>query len=325
MAGLPRIIVTAGEPAGIGPDLCVALAQQSWPCEVVVAADRRVLGARARQLGRQITIHDYSAGYQSGAGSLCVAHFSAPNPVLPGKLDPGNAHHVLELLDYACDGCRRGEFAAMVTAPVQKSIIQDAGFEFSGHTEYLAARCDATPVMLLTAGQLRVALVTTHLPLQRVPAAITQAAIRQVATVLDRDLRTRFGIATPRILACGLNPHAGEAGHLGHEEIDTIAPAIAALRADGIDIKGPVPADTAFTPRLLAQADVVLAMYHDQGLTALKYAGFGSAVNITLGLPIVRTSVDHGTALDLAGTGRADSGSLQAALTAAIGLAAVGR
>jgi 4-hydroxythreonine-4-phosphate dehydrogenase len=251
-----------------------------------------------------------------------VLHHGTAAEVRSGQLNPANAAYVLHLLDRAIDGCLRGDFDAMVTAPVQKSVINDGGIPFSGHTEYLAARTGAAlPVMMLVSGQLRVALATTHLPLASVSGAITQPLLEQVLHILDHDLRTRFEIRAPRILVCGLNPHAGEAGHLGREEIEVIAPALQNLRRHGMQLIGPAPADTAFTPHMLQQADAVLAMYHDQGLPVIKYVGFSNAVNITLGLPILRTSVDHGTALDLAGTGKADAGSLGAALALAIELA----
>jgi 4-hydroxythreonine-4-phosphate dehydrogenase len=255
-------------------------------------------------------------------GTLPIAAVPLRAEVVAGRLDTSNASYVLSTLDLAIDGCMDGTFAAMVTAPVQKSVIADSGVAFSGHTEYLAERTGAPlPVMLLAAGSLRVALATTHLPLSAVSAAITPPLLENVLRILDRDLRTRFRLESPRILVCGLNPHAGESGHLGREEIDTIIPTLAKLRASGLNLIGPAPADTAFTPRMLAGADAVLAMFHDQGLPVLKYAGFGNAVNVTLGLPIIRTSVDHGTALDLAGSGRADAGSLIAAVELALTLA----
>lgn len=322
-ANRQRIVVTSGEPAGIGPDLCLALAERSWPCELVIACDRRVLCTRARQLGKTVAIEEYDATKPRSGVGLRVAHFPTRKAVVAGTLDVDNAQYVLDLLDFASDGCQRGEFAAVVTAPVQKSVINDAGIAFTGHTEYLAERTHTPlPVMMLVADKLRVALATTHLPLSQVSRAITRESIEQVVSIVDRDLRAHFGIAAPRILVCGLNPHAGESGHLGREEIDTIIPALSALRARGFNVTGPAPADTAFTPRMLENADVVLAMYHDQGLPVLKYAGFGNAVNVTLGLPIVRTSVDHGTALDLAGTGKADNGSLIAAIECAIEMTA---
>ena len=313
----PRIALTSGEPAGIGPDLCIALAQlarrEDLGCEVVCLIDRAALDERAAAL----KVRDVQT-----PGRFVVEPHAAPFPVTAGTLDSRNARHVLELLDRAIAGCRSGEFAAMVTAPVQKSVINDAGIAFTGHTEYLAAACGiARPVMMLACETLKVALVTTHLPLSAVPAAITRAAVEDTLRILDEDLRRHHGIARARIAVCGLNPHAGESGHLGREEIEVIAPAIERAKAAGIDCHGPLPADTAFLPRLIEGCDVVLAMYHDQGLPVLKYAGFGSAVNVTLGLPFLRTSVDHGTALDLAGTGRADAGSLEAALRLAARLA----
>ncbi|HEY4369230.1 MAG TPA: 4-hydroxythreonine-4-phosphate dehydrogenase PdxA [Steroidobacteraceae bacterium] len=322
---LPRIILTSGEPAGIGPDLCVALASRPWPCELIVAADRQLLAARAQQLQIPLQISAVEAladRVPHQPGVLRVLHLPTTTTVRTGRLDKANARYVLSLLDSALDGCLRGDFDAMATAPVQKSIINDAGIPFSGHTEYLAQRSGAAlPVMMLVAGRLRVALATTHLPLSAVSSAITPALLEQVLRVLDHDLRARFQVRTPRILVCGLNPHAGESGHLGREEIEVIAPVLASLRAQGLQLIGPAPADTAFTPHMLEQADAVLAMFHDQGLPVLKYAGFGNAVNVTLGLPIVRTSVDHGTALDLAGSGKADPGSMIAALEMAIDIA----
>jgi 4-hydroxythreonine-4-phosphate dehydrogenase len=326
---LPRIILTSGEPAGIGPDLCVRIAQRAWPCELLVAGDASLIESRARLLNSSVRIDvvdSTASAAPSAANVIRVLHRPLRTAARPGQLNAANAGYVLELLDLAADACSSGDVDAMVTAPVQKSIINDAGIAFSGHTEYLAERTGAAlPVMMLVAGQLRVALATTHLPLSAVSAAITSALLEKVIRILEHDLRIRFGIAAPRIMVCGLNPHAGESGHLGHEEIDTIAPTLEALRREGLHLIGPVPADTAFTPRQLELADAVLAMYHDQGLPVLKYAGFGDAVNVTLGLPIVRTSVDHGTALSLAGTGAADSGSLMAALELALSLASTRR
>ena len=323
---LSRIILTSGEPAGIGPDLCIALASRSWPCDLIVAADRHLLEERARQLQSPVQFSIVESLGQRAAhhpGVLRVLHSPTNSPVRTGALDKSNARYVLSLLDSALDGCLRGDFDAMVTAPVQKSIINDAGIPFSGHTEYLAERSGAAlPVMMLVAGSLRVALATTHLPLSAVSKAITATLLEQVLRVLDHDLRARFKIRAPRILVCGLNPHAGESGHLGREEIEIIAPVLASLRGQGLQLTGPAPADTAFTPHMLEQADAVLAMFHDQGLPVLKYAGFGNAVNVTLGLPIVRTSVDHGTALDLAGSGKADPGSMVAALEMALAMSA---
>lgn len=322
----PRLILTAGEPAGIGPDLCLAIADRAWDCELVVASDIEVLAERASSLGVDVELTEFEAGQPAERhrrGTLCVRHVPTAKAVRAGLLDRANAAHVLEMLDAAIEGCVSGRFDAMVTAPVQKSVINDAGVPFSGHTEYLAERCGGVhPVMLLASGKLRVALATTHIPLHAVPSAITAALLERVIRILHTDLRSKFGIAKPRILVCGLNPHAGESGHLGREEITVITPTINALRSDGLDLIGPAPADTAFTPHRLEGVDAVLAMFHDQGLPVIKYAGFGNAVNVTLGLPIVRTSVDHGTALDLAGTGRADAGSLIAAIQLAIELCA---
>jgi 4-hydroxythreonine-4-phosphate dehydrogenase len=322
----PRLILTCGEPAGIGPDLCIEIAGRAWPCELVVAGDMEVLQARAQQLRKPLTLLPYSRGTQPAehrAGTLRVMHIPVAAAVRPGQLDRANARHVLALLDRAIEGCLAGEFAAMVTAPVQKSVINDAGVAFSGHTEYLAERTGgAHPVMMLANGSLRVALATTHLPLKDVSAAITGELVQRVLRIVDGDLRSRFAIPAPRILVCGLNPHAGESGHLGREELEVIAPALDMLRRSGMQLTGPAPADTAFTAHMLQQADAVLAMYHDQGLPVIKYAGFENAVNVTLGLPIIRTSVDHGTALSLAGTGQADAGSMAAAIELALQLAA---
>jgi 4-hydroxythreonine-4-phosphate dehydrogenase len=319
----PRLIITSGEPAGIGPDLCLALARRSWPCELIVAGDLQVLQERARLLNAPCRLVPWRSDRAAAAesGTLAVLHMAARAAVQPGKLDPANASYVLALLDAAADGCLHGEFDAVVTAPVQKSVINEAGIAFSGHTEHFAARTGgAHPVMMLVSGDLRVALATTHLPLREVSAAITRELLHRVLRILDHDLRLRFDLARPRILVCGLNPHAGESGCLGREEIEVIAPALAELRAAGLHLTGPAPADTAFTPHMLAQCDAVLAMYHDQGLPVIKYAGFSTAVNVTLGLPIIRTSVDHGTALELAGSGAADPGSLCAAIDLAIEL-----
>jgi 4-hydroxythreonine-4-phosphate dehydrogenase len=321
---IPRLILTSGEPAGIGPDVCLGALTRDWPCEIVVAGNRPVLEARALSLGLASRFHAYASGTAARthrADAVAIIDLPIAEPVIPGKLDSRNARYVLALLDRAVDGCRAGEFQAMVTAPLQKSVINDAGIAFTGHTEYLAARLGiARPVMMLIAGKLRVALVTTHLPLARVAAAITATAITETVRTVADELRTRWRIARPRMVVCGLNPHAGESGHLGEEETRIIAPALELLRREGLDVVGPIPADTAFTPNALTGVDAVVAMYHDQGLPVLKSAGFGHAVNITLGLPIIRTSVDHGTALDLAGTGRADASSLAAAIDAALAL-----
>jgi 4-hydroxythreonine-4-phosphate dehydrogenase len=321
-AKLTRIALTPGEPAGIGPELALALAQRDWPVQLVAIADRQLLASRAAMLGIRVALTDYDPAADaqpSRAGQLTVCPQALAATSRPGRLDPRNAAYVLASLDRAADGCRQCEFAAMVTGPVHKGTINDAGVAFTGHTEYLAAHCRAPlPVMLLVAGELRVALVTTHLPLRAVPDRITAERIVSTARILDAGLRRGFGLDAPRIMVLGLNPHAGESGHLGTEEQEIIEPAIAELEAAGLDVTGPLPADTAFTPPMLAKADAVLAMYHDQGLTVLKHRGFGKAVNVTLGLPIVRTSVDHGTALELAGRGQADAGSLVAALELAI-------
>jgi 4-hydroxythreonine-4-phosphate dehydrogenase len=311
------IAVTAGEPAGIGPDLCLALASLDLPCSLVIIGSHTLLAERARQLELPVTLHPYLSRGQHApreAGSIDVIDVPLGAPCVAGRLDPANALHVLALLDRAIAGCVEGEFAAMVTAPVQKSVINDAGVPFTGHTEYLAAHTGtAHPVMLLATESLRVALATTHLPLRAVSDAITASLLDTTLRILADDVRRLWGISRPRIAVCGLNPHAGESGHLGTEDRDVIAPAVERARTAGMLVDGPIPADTVFVPRALSNYDVVLSMYHDQGLPVLKHSGFGSAVNVTLGLPIIRTSVDHGTALDLAGTGRADAGSLIAA------------
>jgi 4-hydroxythreonine-4-phosphate dehydrogenase len=314
---VPTLAVTTGEPAGIGPDLCAAIAARGWNCRVVLLGDRRLLGRVRGTRSLMDSLPDYDAGAPSRRG-VEVLHVPLAAPCVAGRLDVANARYVLGLLDRATDGCVRGEFAAMVTAPVHKGIISDSGIPFSGHTEYLARRSGARrPVMMLAGGGMRVALATTHLPLAKVPAAITPATLASVIRILDKDLRRLFAIRRPRIIVCGLNPHAGEGGHLGREEIEVIGPVVSRLRRSGLDLVGPLPADTAFLPAQLEGRDAVLAMYHDQGLPVLKHAAFGHAVNVTLGLPIVRTSVDHGTAVDLAGTGRVDPGSMLAALAMA--------
>ena len=325
---VPRIVITSGEPAGIGPDACVALSQTDWPADIVVAADAELLAATAGVLGLPLTIERYESSRRSAAhraGTLKVMHSPTVRPVIAGQPDARNAAYVMDMLDRACDGCMNGEFAAMVTAPVQKSTLMDAGYAFTGHTEYLAMRTRAAmPVMLLLNDQLRVALVTTHLALADVPRAITPERLRATIRIVNMDLERHFSLVKPRIAVLGLNPHAGEAGHLGREEIDVIRPVIDELQAEGLNIQGPVPADTAFTPRFLQTADVIVAMYHDQGLPVIKHLGFGNAVNMTLGLPILRTSVDHGTALSLARSGKADVGSLRAALRLAVDLTGAG-
>ncbi|MFM0955264.1 4-hydroxythreonine-4-phosphate dehydrogenase PdxA [Yersinia enterocolitica] len=317
-----RIVITSGEPAGVGPDLVIALAQQDWPVELVVCADPALLLARASQLNLPLQLREYQQdkpALAQLAGTLTILPVKIATEVIPGQLDVKNSHYVVETLAKACDGAISGEFAALVTGPVQKSIINDAGIPFIGHTEFFADRSHCSRVvMMLATEELRVALATTHLPLLAVPGAITQASLHEVISILDNDLKTKFGISQPQIYVCGLNPHAGEGGHMGHEEIDTIIPALDALRQQGINLIGPLPADTLFQPKYLQHADAVLAMYHDQGLPVLKYQGFGRAVNITLGLPFIRTSVDHGTALELAATGTADVGSFITALNLAI-------
>jgi 4-hydroxythreonine-4-phosphate dehydrogenase len=316
------LVVTAGEPAGIGPELCLALARSPWAKDIVVVADPDMLAERATLVGQSVSIRNYSAETSVEAGELLVLPHSLANKAVCGRLDPANAQSLLDGLERAVEGCLSGEFSALVTAPLQKSVINDAGIHFTGHTEFLADLTQtATPVMLLVAEELRVALATTHMPLSRVPTALTTSGIVKVLDILQHDLQTKFGIRSPRIIVCGLNPHAGEGGHLGTEDQEIIAPAIDACAAKGMDVAGPLPADTAFTPAA-GKCDAVLAMYHDQGLPVIKYAGFGSAVNVTLGLPIIRTSVDHGTALDLAGLGTADPGSMLAAVGLAAKLAA---
>ena len=311
------LALTAGEPAGIGPELCLQLALEARNAGVVVVASRPLLEARAKQMNLAVELRAWQPGEspEMEAGLLSVLHVDGCANHEPGTLDTGSGAYVLRALEVAANGCLSGDFDGMVTAPVHKGVINDAGIAFSGHTEFLQELCGVDRVvMMLATEELRVALVTTHLPLKDVSAAITPERLTQVTRILDADLKKFFGVARPRILVAGLNPHAGEGGHLGREEIDTIEPTLEALRAEGISLTGPLPADTLFTPHWLDQADAVLAMYHDQGLPVLKFQGFGRAVNITLGLPIVRTSVDHGTALDLAGTGRADAGSLHTAL-----------
>lgn len=321
-----RLALTPGEPAGIGPDLCIQIAQERFPTELVAVADPALLIQRARTLSLPLRteIFDPALPPQPHTpGTLKVLPVPLARPAQCGKLDAANAEYVLKTLRAAVAGCLTGTFDALVTGPVHKGIINDAGFPFAGHTEFLAELTHTPqPVMMLAIPGLRVALVTTHLPLSAVSRAITAPRLEAVLRVLQYDLQTRFNIPQPRILVCGLNPHAGEGGHLGREEIDIIEPVLARLRAEGMQLTGPLPADTLFVPDTLAQTDAVLAMYHDQGLPVLKHAGFGAAVNITLGLPIIRTSVDHGTALELAGRGAARSGSLMAAMQTALTLVA---
>lgn len=334
------LVITAGEPAGIGPDLCVQLA--AGLTDVVIIADKYLLQQRARMLGIDLNVVDWEKnalrrekgeeGREKGETpqlstincplTLTVIHIPLTAPCVPGKLNAANSAYVLETLRRAVQGCQSGEFSGMVTAPVHKGIINDAGISFTGHTEFLA-ELTATPqvVMMLAGGGMRVALVTTHLALRDVPDAITAPLLEAVLRILHRDLQRRFGVADPRILVAGLNPHAGEGGHMGREEIEVMIPVLDKLRGEGMNVSVPLPADTLFTPDKLAQCDCLLAMYHDQGLPVLKHASFGQGVNITLGLPIIRTSVDHGTALDLAGTGKANSGSLLEAIKVAAQMA----
>ena len=316
----PLVTVTAGEPAGIGPDLCAMLAQRRLPARVVVIADAALLHDRAHMLGLPGNIPHYTDA--ATAGDFSVLHVPLAQAVQAGTLNPANSPYVLRTLEIAADGCRDGDFDAMATAPVHKGVINDAGIAFTGHTEFLAERLRAPQVvMMLAGGGMRVALVTTHLALHDVAAAITGDGLERTLRVLQHDLITRFALPRPRIIVAGLNPHAGESGHLGREEIDVIVPVLEHLRKEGFDLTGPLPADTLFQPERLEQCDCVLAMYHDQGLPVLKYASFGTGINITLGLPIIRTSVDHGTALELAGTGKAKVESLIAAIELAAELA----
>jgi len=321
----PLVALTAGEPAGIGPDLCVLAARRSLPCRLVVLADRELLAQRAQMLGVPLKLPDFDE-----AGDLhgypAVLHHPLAAAVIPGKATPENVPYVLALLRTAVNGCLRGRFDALVTAPVHKGVVNDAGIPFTGHTELLAELTGArTVVMLLVGAGMRVALATTHLPLRRVADAITHESLEATIRVLRRDLQHRFGLRAPRILVAGLNPHAGEGGHLGREELDVIAPVLNRLRSEGFDLEGPLPADTLFNPAVLARGDCVLAMYHDQGLPVLKHASFGAGVNVTLGLPIIRTSVDHGTALERAGSGDVEVGSLVAAIELATQLASTER
>ena len=327
MSSLPVVAVTSGEPAGIGPELCLRLVECTHAARLVVLADRGLLSDRAAALGLTVRLRDYDPALPPVPGSLEVLHQPLLSPALPGHLDAANGPYVLELLDRALAGCVSGEFAAMATAPVHKGVVNDAGIPFTGHTEYLAQKTDTPLVVMMLAGEtergpLRVALVTTHLPLRAVPDAITPGLLTRTIEILNADLKSKYGIDDPVILVTGLNPHAGEGGYLGREEIDVITPTLETLRNTGVKLVGPLPADTLFTPPVLSRGDAVLAMFHDQGLAALKYATFGHGINVTLGLPIIRTSVDHGTALELAGTGRADPGSLFEAVAEAARMAA---
>jgi 4-hydroxythreonine-4-phosphate dehydrogenase len=320
-----RIAITPGEPAGIGPDLILQVVQQDWPAELVVIADKHLLQQRAKMLGVKVNVSDYNADNMPQshiAGSLLVKHIPVSEQVEAGVLNDANGQYVLDTLSLASEGNMQGQFAAVVTGPVHKGIINQAGISFSGHTEFFAQQSN-TPdvVMMLATKGLRVALVTTHIPLAYVAKAITAERLCKVTRILNHDLINKFGIQSPKIYVCGLNPHAGENGHLGREEIEVISPALELLRAEGINLEGPLPADTLFQDKYLKEADAVLAMYHDQGLPVLKYKGFGNSVNITLGLPFIRTSVDHGTALDLAAQGKADVGSFELAISKAIHMA----
>jgi 4-hydroxythreonine-4-phosphate dehydrogenase len=323
MNKLPRIAITAGEPAGIGLDICVRLAHQAIPAALVILADPDALQARASQLGISLTVTPYigSPIAHEGNGNLSVLPVATANPVVAGQLNANNSAAVLAMLDRALSGCQSHEFDAMVTAPVHKGIINDAGIAFTGHTEYLAEKTNTQQVvMMLVGGGMRVALATTHLPLTQVSKAITARSLTTTIRILHHDLVHKFGITQPRIYVAGLNPHAGENGYLGTEELETINPVLDHLRAEGMQLVGALPADTMFSQKNLAQADAFLAMYHDQGLSVLKHASFGEGVNVTLGLPIIRTSVDHGTALDIAGSGKADVGSMLSAIQLAIDL-----
>lgn len=316
------ILITPGEPAGIGPDLVIALAQQHWPVELVVCADPDLLSARAKQMNLPLTLKQYHPKKDSQPclpSTLSVLPVKVKTTVIAGMLNVNNAPYVIDTLMQACDRSLASEFSALVTGPIQKSVINEAGIPFIGHTEFFAQRCKCSMVvMMLASKKLKVALATTHLPLSAVSSAVTQDHLKQVIRILNHDLKTKFGISHPHIYVCGLNPHAGENGHLGKEEIDVIIPALNLLRQEGMTLIGPLSADTIFHEKYLKHADVILAMYHDQGLPVLKYQGFGQSVNVTLGLPFIRTSVDHGTALDIAGTGKAKVGSFASAVNLAI-------
>lgn len=319
-----KLAITPGEPAGIGPDLIITLAQKEWPAQLVVFANRDMMVARAELLGLPLTLIDYDKTVEAlqQPGQLYIVDIPLEAPVVAGQLDAKNGHYVVETLKQACNQNMNGDFDAVVTGPVHKGIINKAGISFSGHTEYFAHQSNTQDVvMMLSTEGLRVVLATTHIPLAYVAKAITRERLNKVLHIVHTDMKLKFGIPNPRIFVCGLNPHAGEGGHLGREEIDIIIPALEELREQGLDITGPLPADTMFQPKYMEQADAVLAMYHDQGLPVIKYKGFGDSVNITLGLPFIRTSVDHGTALDLAGTGEANAGSFNRAINKALKLA----
>ena len=318
-----KLAITPGEPAGIGPDLIIQLAQQQWDVQLTVFADANMLRQRAVLLGLPLTLHPYAPQTEQiqSAGCLYCVHIPIGEPVVAGHLNQANSHYVLETLSQAGARTLAGEFSAIVTGPVHKGIINQAGVPFSGHTEFFAEQSNTPKVVMMLATEgLRVVLATTHIPLVDVAKSITQDGLAEVIRIVNQELKHKFAIAQPHIFVCGLNPHAGEDGHIGKEEITIINPTLSMLRAEGIKLSGPLPADTIFNPKYLAQADAVLAMYHDQGLPVLKYKGFGASVNITLGLPYIRTSVDHGTALDFAGTGNAETGSFAFAIQSAISL-----
>ncbi len=318
---ISRLAITPGEPAGIGPDISLLISQTQQPCQCVFIADPELLEQRATQLGLTIEIKIFDPRTEAAPnppGIISVLPIPVQVPVTCGQMDSHNSHYVLETLAQAIHGCQKGIFHALVTAPVNKAIINEAGMTFTGHTEFIADITGGHPVMMLATPGLRVALATTHLPLSQVPAAINRSRLEQILMILHQDLSSRFGLISPKIRVCGLNPHAGENGHLGTEEIETLIPVIQKLQQQGLNVDGPWPADTVFTPKYMDSADAILAMYHDQGLPVLKHKGFGQAVNITLGLPIIRTSVDHGTALELAGTGQVNTGSLQYAIDTAL-------
>jgi 4-hydroxythreonine-4-phosphate dehydrogenase len=311
------LAITSGEPAGIGPDICLQLSQHAFDAEFVIIGDKLLLQQRAAQLGLNVQFHDYAPQLTTclPAGNLTVLHMPVKGEVHTGRLNPANSSYVLDTLIRSVQGCVKGEFSGIVTAPVHKGVINESGISFTGHTEFFAENLNASKVvMMLVGGNMRVALATTHLPLSEVPNAITPTLLENTLRTIQHDFALRFGIPKPRILVAGLNPHAGEGGHLGREEIEVMIPVLDKLRTENINVSMPLPADSLFTQQRLSQCDCVLSMYHDQGLPVLKHASFGQGVNVTLGLPIIRTSVDHGTALDLAGSGRADAGSLIAAI-----------
>lgn len=325
VSSIKSIVITPGEPAGVGPDLMISLAQQEWPVQVVVVSSPELLKERASTLGLPLTLTTYDeteAAKIHKPGHLYIIPVELAETCIAGTLNTNNGAYVVETLRIACEKNMNGNFDALVTGPVHKGLINQSGIPFSGHTEYFAhqAGCSDVVMMLATEG-LRVALATTHIPLAYVSRAITAERLQKVTRILNNDLITKFGIESPIIYACGINPHAGEDGHLGREELDVMNPAFEELRAEGINVVGPLPADTIFQDKYLDEADVILAMYHDQGLPVLKYKGFGSSVNITLGLPFIRTSVDHGTALEIAGTNQVDSGSINEAMRSAIEMA----